>query len=113
MKKYPLQPLNKFLLFFRYKDKIQSLKWAEIYSLYEEGHANVLAIIDLIDELEEEGEEEVEEVVDELEEEVEDVVDEVEEIVDDTVAPPQEDEDDLSDMLDDAPTTPPNMYGEE
>lgn len=48
MKKYPLQPLIKFLLFFRYKDKIQSLKWAEIYSLYEEGHANVLAIIDLI-----------------------------------------------------------------
>ena len=23
------------------------------------------------------------------------------------------DDDDLSDMLDDAPTTPPNMYGEE
>ena len=27
---------------------MRSLKWAEIYSLYEEGHANVLAIIDLI-----------------------------------------------------------------
>ena len=25
---------------------------------------------------------------------------------------PEDDDDDLSDMLDDAPTTPPNMYGE-
>lgn len=48
LKKSPLQPFIKFLLFFRYKDKIRSLKWAEIYSLYKEGHANVLAIIDLI-----------------------------------------------------------------
>ena len=47
-KKSSLQPLIEFLLFFRYKEKIQSLKWLEIYSLYEEGHVNVLAIIDLI-----------------------------------------------------------------
>ena len=26
---------------------------------------------------------------------------------------PPQDDDDLSDMLDNAPTTPPNMYGEE
>ena len=48
LKKSPLQVLIEFLLFFRYKDKIQSLKWSEIYSLYEEGHVNVLAIIDLV-----------------------------------------------------------------
>ena len=47
-KKSPLQPLIEFLPIFRYKDKLQSLKWSEIYSLYDEGHANVLAIIDLI-----------------------------------------------------------------
>ena len=48
LKKSPLQVLIEFLLFFRYKDKIQSLKWSEIYSLNEEGHVNVLAIIDLV-----------------------------------------------------------------
>lgn len=34
--------------FFRFKDKIQHLTWSEVYHLYEEGHENVLAVIDLI-----------------------------------------------------------------
>lgn len=43
-----VKSLKRLLIFLRLKDKIQNLTWPEVYSLYEEGHQNVLAVIDLV-----------------------------------------------------------------
>lgn len=39
---------KRLFIVLRFKDKIQNLTWPEVYSLYEEGHQNALAIIDLV-----------------------------------------------------------------